>query len=97
MKLTKREQQAISTMREILDAIENDQILDIAAKDYNAIKDCLGIDLKEVTKKKKEVGRLKRGKTKFHLIFSKPFAQWSEFNKVKRYGFFSFQIAEKTQ
>lgn len=95
MKLNKKENEAINSLINVLVAILNSTPIDLDYKNYNAIKDLLGIDLKQATLPKKEIETFFKGKEDFHIEFSKPFSAWSKQNKVKRHGYFPFQIKER--
>lgn len=92
MKLNKREKQAFEALRSVLDAIEQGEVIELDAADANAISSVFGIDLKAITKRKSEIAEFVRGKDDAYIAFNKPFAAWSQHNKVKSYGYFTFQI-----
>lgn len=96
MKLNNQEKLAISALRNILDALENGKPIEITTAEQNAIVKVTGIDLKKITARKKDVKCFIKGKEDFNIIFRKPFSDWSEFNKVKSFGYFPFQIKERT-
>ncbi|MBE7646254.1 hypothetical protein G1L02_08335 [Tenacibaculum finnmarkense] len=94
MKLNQSEKLALKTIRNILVAIENGNEITVTSAEQNAIIKLIGVNLKEITVRKKEVKSFVRGKDNFKIIFKKPFADWHEANQIKSYGFFPFQVKE---
>lgn len=95
MKLNSREQKAIDALRRILDRIESSSSkhgIDVSTAEKNAIHECFGIDLYEITFRKKDVETFVRGKDEFKIEFVKPFSPWAKENKIKPYGYFPFQV-----
>ena len=92
MRLNKREKLAISAFRSILDAIESGESIVVTSAEQTAIKDTLGVDLYEVTRRKKDVESFVRSKDDFKILFRKPFSDWHEANMIMSHGYFPFQI-----
>lgn len=97
MRLNTDEKQAFETLQRIIDFYteekqENREYLAITTREYRLIKKVFGIDLKEVTYRKKDVEEFARGKDKKHIEFLNPYSPSAYENKVVKYGYFPFQV-----
>ena len=90
-RLNKREQLAFDTLIALLKSMQNGNAFEVSTAEHNAIKDTLGIDLKTITYRKKDVARFVRGKDG-HLVFIKPFSAWHPANSVNAHGYFPYQV-----
>ena len=89
MKLNKKEREAITLMRSILDSIEDGKEISLMRRERNLLKTTFGWDLKANTRKKKDVAKFVKGKEDFHFNYFE-----SEYDNIVMYGFLPFQIKE---
>lgn len=99
MKLNFDEKLAFEALQRIIDFYTKEEqdkkeYLALTTREYRLIKKVFGIDLKEVTYRKKDVEKFARGKDKKHIEFLNPFSPSAYENKVVKYGYFPFQIKE---
>ena len=92
--MNKKEKSAIEALKRIIDAIIAGDKVEITAAENTAILNLLGIDLKNITSRKKDIKSFVRGKNDFKIVFRKPFSDWHEANLIKSFGFFPFQIKQ---
>lgn len=99
MRLNASEKQAFKALQKIIDfytneKLEKQEVLELTTKEYRLIKKVFGIDLKEITHKKKAVKTFAKGKDTKHIEFLNPFAPSSYENSIRMHGYFPFQIKE---
>jgi len=107
MKLNKRVELAISTLEKVLNHLkkireeeiseenEKEFALILTAKEYNALKEELGIDLKELPFKSKIKSFInKKNIDKAYISILKPFPYYHQANKVLKKHYFPFQIKD---
>lgn len=96
MKLNLDEKQAFEALQKIIDFYtkekqEKKEYLALTTREYRLIKKVFGIDLKEVTYRKKDIEQFARAKDKKHIEFLNPYSPSAYENKVRKYGYFPFQ------
>lgn len=97
MKLNLEEKLAFKALQSIIDFYTKEEqdkkeYLQLSTKEYRVIKKVFGIDLKEVTYRKKDVEQFARAKDKKHIEFLNPYSPSAYENKVVKYGYFPFQV-----
>lgn len=97
MKLNADERGAFLALQSIIDFYTKEEqdkkeYLQLTTREYRLIKKVFGIDLKEVTYRKKDVKEFARGKDKKHIEFLNPYSPSAYENKVVKYGYFPFQV-----
>lgn len=97
MKLNLEEKLAFKALQSIIDFYtkaeqDKEEYLQLTTREYRVIKKVFGIDLKEVTYRKKDVEEFARGKDKKHIEFLNPYSPSAYENKVVKYGYFPFQV-----
>lgn len=90
--LNKEERKAFNTLRNVLDKLEVNQDVTIKMNENNAIERVLGVNLLNISLRKKDVKETKRNKEK-HLIIESTFGTGPRFPAY--YCFFPYQIKEK--
>lgn len=102
MKLNLEEKLAFKTLQSIIDFYtkeeqDKEEYLQLTTREYRVIKKVFGIDLKEVTFRKKDVEEFARGKDKKHIEFLNPYSPSAYENKVVKYGYFPFQVKKNKE
>lgn len=96
MKLNFDEKLAFEALQRIIDFYTKEEqdkkeYLALTTREYRLIKKVFGIDLKEVTYRKKDIEQFARAKDKKHIEFLNPYSPSAYENKVRKYGYFPFQ------
>ncbi len=91
MKLNADERGAFLALQSIIDFYTKEEqdkkeYLQLTTREYRLIKKVFGIDLKEVTYRKKDVREFARGKDKKHIEFLNPYSQLTtrEYRLIKK-------------